>query len=253
MPSSSATRYCDYDNFARIHSESWGPELIEWIPEIEKIFKQHLPEEVPEEAKILDLCCGTGELAQDFQKKGYQVTGLDSSEEMLRYARQNASDSEFILDDARFFELPSTFHAVISTNVGLNHVINLEELTCVFHNVHAALLTNGVFFFDLKLDEHYQSSWNNSVLSDIKDKYVWTLLRHYNSEERIGQIKMAIFQLLEKSWQRSDDTWLVKGYLRDEVQSALKDVGFTKITIYDAERDYGHPRGPGVAYFVCHK
>lgn len=253
MSSSSATRYSDYDNFARIHSQSWGPELIEWIPEIEKIIKQHLSEEIPEEAKILDLCCGTGELAQGLQKKGYQVTGLDGSEEMLRYARQNAPDSEFILDDARFFKLPSTFHAVISINFGLNHVINLEELTYVFHNVHAALLTNGLFFFDLRLDEHYKGNWNNSVLSDIKDEYVWTLLRHYNSEERLGQIKMAIFQLLEEKWQRLDNTWLVKGYFRDEVQSALKDVGFTTISIYDAERDYGHPRGPGVAYFVCHK
>ena len=35
--------------------------------------------------------------------------------------------------------------------------------------------------------------------------------------------------------------------------ASLKDVGFTKITIYDAERDYGHPREPGVAYFACHK
>jgi SAM-dependent methyltransferase len=253
MSSSSATRYSDYDNFARIHSKDWGPELKQWLPEIEKFIRQHLPEEIPENPKILDLCCGTGELAQGLQQKGYQVTGLDGSEEMLRYARQNAPDCEFILDDARFFELPSSFHGVISTNFGLNHVINLEELTCVFHNVHAALVANGVFIFDLRLDEHYKSSWHDSVLSEIEDEYVWTLLRCYNFEERIGQIRLTIFQLLEKNWQRSDNTWSVKGYFSDEVQSALKDVGFTKISIYDAERDYGHPRGPGVAYFVCHK
>lgn len=181
------------------------------------------------------------------------MTGLDGSEEMLSYARKNAPDSEFILDDARFFKLPSTFDGVISTSYALNHVINIEELTCVFHNVYAALLTNGVFIFDLKLDERYKLSWHNSVLGDIKDEYVWTMLRRYNSEERIGQINIAIFQLVEKTWKRSDTNWLVKGYFRDEVQSALKDVGFSKITIYDAERDFAQSGAAGIAYFVCHK
>lgn len=69
MPSSSATRYCEYDIFARIHSESWGPELRQWLPDIEKFLRQHLPKEAPENSKILDLCCGTGELAQGLQKK----------------------------------------------------------------------------------------------------------------------------------------------------------------------------------------
>jgi SAM-dependent methyltransferase len=191
MSSSSATRYSEYDQFANIHSKSWEPELIQWLPDIETFLRQHLPEEIPENQKILDLCCGTGELAQYLQQKGYHVTGIDGSEEMLRYARQNAPESKFILDDARFFELPPTFHSVISTSYGLNHVINLEELTCVFRNVYAALLTDGVFIFDLKLDEHYKSSWHNSALGDIKDEYVWTLFRHYNSQERIGKIKMA--------------------------------------------------------------
>lgn len=94
MPSSSATRYREYDIFARIHSDSWGPELRQWLPDIEKFLRQHLPENLSKHPKILDLCCRTEELAQGLHLKGYQVTGLDGSEEMLRYARQNSPDSE---------------------------------------------------------------------------------------------------------------------------------------------------------------
>lgn len=253
MHSSSATRYREYDTFARIHSESWGPELRQWLPDIEKFIRQHLCETLCDRLKILDLCCGTGELAQGLHQKGYQVTGLDGSEEMLHYARQNSPDSEFILDDARFFKLPPTFHGVISTTYGLNHIITIEELTNVFRNVYAALLTNGVFIFDLKLDEFYRSSWHNSVLGDIKDEYVWTMLRCYNSQERLGQIKTAIFQSLEKNWQRSDLTWQVKGYFRDEVESALQDVGFKNIHFYDVERDFEQPGCAGITYIVGYK
>jgi len=253
MTSSSATRYRDYDNFARIHSESWGLELRQWLPDIEDFIRKHFPENSPERPKILDLCCGTGDLAQGLHQKGYQVTGLDGSEEMLRYARQNSPDSEFILDDARFFKLPSTFHGVISTMYGLNHIITIEELTNVFRNVYAALLSNGVFIFDLKLDEFYRSSWHNSVLGDIKDEYVWTMLRCYNSQARLGEIKTAIFQLLEKNWQRSDLTWQVKGYFNNEIKSALQDVGFKNIRIYDLEHDFHKLGCAGIIYVVGYK
>lgn len=254
MTSPSENRYSAYDAFADIHSKSWGAELRKSIPDIEKFIRQHLPEGVPENPKILDLCCGTGELAQNLQHTGYQVTGLDGSEEMLRYARKNAPDSDFILDDARFFKLPSTFHGVVSTNFGLNHIMNLEDLTCVFRNVYAALLTNGVFMFDFRLDEYYRSTWlDYSVHGDIKDDYVWTLLRSYNSEERIGQINIAIFKQVEQNWKRSDTTWLVKGYLRNEVESALQDTGFKNISIYDEKRDFANPKGAGIAYIVCQK
>jgi len=85
MTSPLENRYSAYDTFADIHSKSWGPELREWIPHIEEFITKHLPEGVPENPQILDLCCGTGELAQSLQNKGYQVTGLDGSEEMLHY------------------------------------------------------------------------------------------------------------------------------------------------------------------------
>ncbi|WP_036486326.1 class I SAM-dependent methyltransferase [Myxosarcina sp. GI1] len=253
MSSHTTTRYSEYDRFARIHSETWGLELKQWVPEIAKLLKQHLPGEVPKLLQILDLCCGTGELAAGLQNLGYRVTGIDGSVEMLRYAHQNAPDSQFILDDARFFQLPSTFHGVISTNVSFNHILELEDLTRVLCNVYNALLPDGVFIFDLRLDASYRSSWQDTVLGDIKDDCVWTLLRSYNLETRIGQIEIAILELLQQKWQRSNITWSVKGYFQDEVYSALEEAGFRNISVYDAERDFQHPRGIGVVYFICRK
>lgn len=242
--------YSEYDTFARIVNESWGPQVSESVlPDVEQLLLQYLPEK----AHILDLCCGAGHLAQKILKKGYQVTGIDNSVEMLRYARENATDSEFIFDDARSFKLPSTFHAVVSTNYGLNHIIKLEELICVFQNVYESLLANGLFMFDLSLEQRYQSSWNNSLLGDIKDEYAWALKRSYNLEEKIGRINITIFQLMDKNWQRLDNTWLVRGYSREEVLLALKNVGFAEINVYKTEHDFAETGEAGTVYFVCHK
>lgn len=247
---SSTTRYTDYDPFARIHNESWGLEVSEFaIPHLEQLALPYLPEK----AHILDLCCGTGQLAQYLLEKGYQVTGLDGSEAMLDYARENAPSSEFILNDARLFDLPPTFHGVISTTFALNHVISIEELTCVFKNVYAALLENGWFVFDLSLEDRYQGSWNRSASGDVRDEYVWAMRRSYNPEDKIGEIKITIFQLVKENWQRLDTTWLVKGYSKAEVQSALKYVGFKEVSVYNAERDLAKPGEAGTVYFVCRK
>src|SRR5699024_3247942 len=62
--------------------------------------KQYLKEEG---AAILDLACGTGKLAVEMSKEGYQVTGLDLSEDMLTmaydYALKNGENIQFIQGD----------------------------------------------------------------------------------------------------------------------------------------------------------
>jgi len=247
----SATLYSAYDIFAHINHEdkSWGAASQSLVPIIEKL----LLTKIPAGGTILDICCGSGEIAQKLQEQGYQVTGLDGSAEMLKYARINAPDSKFILDDARFFKVPNTFDGVVSTQYGLNHVLSIDELTSVFKNVYAALTPNGWFMFDLRLDERYKNTWHNSMLGDVKEEYAWALKRIYNTDTRIGKIHITIFQLIEEIWQRLDDTWLVRGYYSNEVVSALQDVGFTEICVYSAEHDFADNEEAGTAYFVCRK
>lgn len=246
----SSTRYFAYDSFARIINETWGPDVSESLfPDIEQLLLKHLPQS----AQILDVCCGAGHLANKLLQKGYQVTGIDGSERLIQYARNNAPNAKFILDDVRDFKLPSSFHGVISTDYGLNHVIDIAELTKVFKNIYTALLPNGLFMFDLSLDRRYQSDWNNSMLGDIKDEYAWALRRSYNLEEKIGTIDITIFELIERNWQRRDITWLVKGYSQTQVLSALKSAGFQKIEYYNKEDIHTGIKDAAIAYFVCNK
>ncbi|MGI2902874.1 class I SAM-dependent DNA methyltransferase [Tolypothrix sp. VBCCA 56010] len=246
---SSKTLYSAYNSQAWLYNKQ-APEIVNpTLPQVEKLLLSHLPEE----AHILDLGCGTGQLAQHLLIKGYKVTGLDGSEEMLHFARENAPGGKFLVADARYFEFLSIFDAVVSTNAVLNYVMSLEELRWVFRNVHTALVENGLFVFNLDTEEAYQKYVQAYLSGDVKDEYAYAELQRYDPEDKINRRQLTIFNLVEGNWQRSDTTLLEKCYSTSEIQSALENVGFAEVNIYDSERDLGIPGEAGYIYCVCRK
>ena len=236
-----------YNNYDAVDSSyrdftSNGYEAM--IPALEKLFLQH----IPKGGQVLDLGCGSGKLAQLLQMKGYQLTGIDNSEVMLSDAHKNAPGAEFILEDARFFKLPPTFHAAYTTGIPLNHIASIEELTSVFQNVYAALLENGLFTFDLRVEEQLQSYYEEHQLpfntpvdpfNEVKNDYVCAINRLYEPEDKVHKINITQFHLIKGEWQRSDIIWLLRCYSTAEVQSAMEAAGFQEVKIYDLKRDLG--------------
>src|SRR5690349_1767592 len=121
-------RYSDYDRFAWIYNRYWGGGFTRQVlPILEKLIFPN----IPAEAHLIDVACGSGQLAGALTEKGYRVTGIDGSENLLVFARQNAPNAEFILADARSFAMPARFHAALCHYDSLNHIMTLPELTAV--------------------------------------------------------------------------------------------------------------------------
>jgi len=216
--------YSAYDPFARVYNQHWGNHFI---PLVLPILESQVFPHIPPEADILDLCCGTGQLARLLTDRDYQVTGLDGSNEMLRYARENAPDTEFIHADARSFQLPGKYNAVISIFDSLNHIMESEELSCVFHNAYSALRSGGLFLFDMNMEAGYRSSWNDSY-NIVEDDHVCIVSPSYFPEERVAHFNATIFYL-ENGWHRSDFTLSQRCYSREDILSALSEAGFIEI------------------------
>ena len=77
------SRYNDYDPFVRVYNLFWGPYATRMYPILEHLVLRHLSGKAP----VLDLCCGTGQLAARLTEDGYAVTGVDGSEPMIEVAR----------------------------------------------------------------------------------------------------------------------------------------------------------------------
>ncbi|MBD2298138.1 bifunctional 2-polyprenyl-6-hydroxyphenol methylase/3-demethylubiquinol 3-O-methyltransferase UbiG [Nostoc sp. FACHB-190] len=205
-------------------------------------------------AHILDIGCANGRTVSQLSSRGYQTTGIDISEELLRIAQTNSPESKFILGDIRKLELQPTYDAVVSIDV-FGHILNLEELTNVFQKVYAALHNNGIFAFTTPVadeiwDKTSPSDFERFNKIDASDKYVYFERYYiYNQEERIREVKFTGFELINAVWQRSDSDMLVKDYLASEIKSALANAGFREIAQYDS-KDFGDD---SPVIFICRK
>jgi SAM-dependent methyltransferase len=175
---------------------------------------------------VLDLCCGSGDFSALLVGRGYTVTGLEGSAEMLRFARERAPGAIFLHCDARAFDLPSQFDAVLSTFDSLNHILDAGELERVFANTYRALRPGGLFVFDLNMEDAFRAYWH-STWGAVEDTCTGITRGSYDSERRIGRADITVFRLESNGfWTRSDASVEERCYETEEVLDALRRAGF---------------------------
>jgi SAM-dependent methyltransferase len=228
-------RYTDYDDFAWLYNKEWGAFAEHIFPLLKDIAKEILPDG----AKVLDLCCGTGQLAKILTEKGYKVTGIDGSQEMLCFAQKNAPGAKFMAADARTFKLPPTFNAVFSTFDALNHIMTLPDLQQVFKNVYNCLASGGIFLFDLTTKKHFETHCRDYKRIVENPDYFYAMQTDYDKESKITQWRCTYFQRKAKGWQRYDVSLQQTHYTDAEITATLKKVGFTDIRVYTATPEHG--------------
>ncbi|AKR09131.1 MULTISPECIES: class I SAM-dependent methyltransferase [Bacillus cereus group] len=231
--------YSDYDIFASIYNKHWGHFAEHSYLAFEKLVLQY----AQPRSHILDLCCGTGHLTRKLLDNNFVVTGIDGSTQMIEYARKNAPDATFIVDDARYFNINEQFHYVISASDSLNHIMNLDELKSVFHNVYSVLHNEGIFAFDMNMEKGFLENWSASFHISEKE-YVCTIDSTYNNENKKAEMNFILFQHdIDNNWTRSDFSFEEACYSNEEIISSLESIGFKNIQFHGTNR----------AFFTCQK
>ena len=242
-------RYDAYDPFARIYDKHWGSFATNVYPTLDHLVLRN----IPAGSAVLDLCCGTGQLAARLSRQGFLTMGLDGSEKMIQLARKNAPDVEFVVQDARNFILPYRVSAVFSTFDSLNHVMSLVELEQVFQSVLSALDCGGYFTFDLNMEEGYHSRWRGSF-GYVEDNHVCVVQSSHDTNKKIGRIKVTLFQLEGSDWRRTDFSLHQRWYDESEITNSLRRAGFVELKSYDGNEPIveGEPH-QGRMFFVARK
>jgi hypothetical protein len=162
---------------------------------------------------------------------------------------------EFLQADARSFQLPHKYHAVISVFDSLNHIMSTNELGSVFRSAYAALRGGGFFMFDLNTEAGYFYEWNGDF-SIIEDDHVGVIRSTYNQKTRTADFDATLFRLEGDSWYRHDFVLYQKCHAAAAVKSALKSTGFTDIETYGFDWQSGISsltKDSRRAFFLCRK
>ena len=79
------------------------------------------------QGNVLDVACGTGDMAVSLVERGCTVTGVDISEEMLAIARQKAPIVTFMIADAEHLPFPDASFDAVTCAFGVRNFVHLEQ------------------------------------------------------------------------------------------------------------------------------
>lgn len=208
-------------------SESRGAELTENLAE--------------ERNTVLDLGCGTGTLTELLYCAGFDMIGIDNSEEMLEIALQkrekNGSDILYLLQDMREFELYGTVGAACSVCDSLNYILEEEDMVKVFSLVNNYLYPGGIFVFDFNTVYKYEQVIGDDTIAENRDNcsFIWD--NYYDEESRINEYDLTIFVRKPDTeyFRKFTETHYQKGYTLEQMKGFLEAAGLLFVKAFDAD------------------
>ena len=216
-------------------------DYAEWADYIEAQFEKFGAAPI---SSVLDLACGTGTMTAELAGRGYDMTGIDLSEDMLSVARAKCDGGRFrhsvllIRQNMAEFELYGTVNAVVCCLDSLNYLTKTDELARTFAHVHNYLDPDGLFVFDMNAPAKFERVYadNSYVLEDEGILCAWQ--NDYNAKSKLCDFYLSIFcETKNGLWQRFDEVQRERCYSLRTVRRLLTDAGFEICT--EASDFYG--------------
>ncbi len=206
----------------------------EWTDYIKYLLHKH----GIENGLLLELGCGTGSMTRRLAACGYDMIGIDNSEEMLTIAGEKGSEKDGILylcQDMREFELYGTVAAVISVCDSMNYILKEEELLQVFKLVNNYLDPGGIFLFDLDTRYAYEEILGDNTIAENREEgsFIWE--NTYYEDEMLNEVTLTLFLPEGASiYRKQEETHYRRAYSLDTVKQLLEEAGMEFVAVYDA-------------------
>jgi SAM-dependent methyltransferase len=246
--------------FARVYNANWTFFAERMAPKLVEFFSQ--AKQMAERKKsVLDVCCGTGQLAHAFLDAGFDVIGIDLSPFMLEHARENNAQAvadgraRFMVADASSFTIEGQVSFATSLFDSLNHLRDLNALRGCFTSVYGALSSPGLFVFDLNTPSGLLR-WNAINVQDREDLTVITRGIYAQGAEKAFTSVTGFTKRADGTYDRFEEVAYNTVFPLAEVATLLAEVGFTSTYIASGEsleETVEEPDALGRAFFVCAK
>ena len=192
-----------------------------------------------EDGIVLDLGCGTGTMTEILAGFGYDMNGVDNSEDMLELAMEkrlrSGRDILYLLQDMREFELYGTVAAIVSCCDSLNYILEEEDLLQVFRLVNNYLDPGGVFLFDMNTEYKYREVLGENTIAENREEASFIWENYYQESSRINEYAVTLFvREPDGRYNKQEEFHYQRAWSPQEVEELLRAAGLELVAVYEA-------------------
>lgn len=215
------------------------------MPEAEAVLRS-------ERNLVLELGCGTGNLTQRMAARGFDMIGVDNSQEMLSVAmekRTHGASPLYLLQDMRELELYSTVGTVLCVCDSINYLLSEEDVSEVFRRVNNYLFPGGIFIFDFNTVYKYEQVIGDATIAESREECSFIWENYYDCEEQINEYDLTIFvkdadagygdkvchDEDAERFRRFRETHYQRGYTAEQMTRLIRGAGMQVELVADAD------------------
>ena len=241
-----------YTVLARYYDQLTGDVAYEkWADYLQRQFRRHKGEI----RTVAELACGTGTLAALLARRGYQVTAVDRSSDMLSQAEQKCRelDVRLLCQDLSRLRLTEQVDAAVCCLDSVNYITRPSLLRQAFRRICQALVPGGLFVFDVKTPAALEGADGQVYLDETEELFcVWR--GEYFPRRRVCGYGIDLFALrADGSWERGGEYHEEYAYTLDELAVWLEQAGFTHIRQFGDRRMTPPREGEQRVFFTAER
>lgn len=187
--------------------------------------------------KICECACGTGGLTIPLYRRGFQMTGVDISREMLWEAAQKSRKlgiaMPFVQQDMRALNLHRPMDAVLATCDGVNYLLTEEDLLSFFRAAHRAVKPGGALIFDVSTPYKLQHVLCSGLMAEDRENITYMWQNSWNERQRTVSLDLVFFvREKENQYRRIEEHQKQRAWDEKTLKENLWHAGFRAVSIY---------------------
>lgn len=209
--------------------------------------------------QLLDIGCGTGELAIRFSEEGMNVTGIDLSEDMLTVAQAKAEDKglkmRFYQQNMADLQGLGEYDIIGIFCDSINYLQSETDVLATFQHVNEHLSNQGLFIFDVhsvyKMLEIFKDQ--TFAVNDEEISYIWHCFEGEDPYSIEHDLSFFVLESETDLYHRYDELHFQRTYPIEVYKSWLQDTGFELLEIIgDFEITPPNAESERI-FFICRK
>ncbi|MAG45455.1 MAG: SAM-dependent methyltransferase [Nanoarchaeota archaeon] len=184
-----------FNQFAEQYADFTFPNILQY--ELNRFISL-----IPKKAKILDLACGSGRDVHYFMDYGYEVIGIDASENIIKEAKERVPEGDFKVMHLESLDFPKEFFDAIWALDAISF-LKKTGLPKVLATLHTLLKPKGIIFISVRQgEEEKEIEYEKLGKSKIKISF-------FTQKELERSLVNAGFEIHNSFIQKGEDfTWI---------------------------------------------